>query len=120
MKIMATKKLSLLLLVFFTLTLLLVGCGGSSDKKSSTEWTAGKEYALKSPSYMANDEETGKKMIGLLANDNSPVLGRMGQDKVIEGIDEGAKLIFVSQQGGLAKMKYKGKEVYIWAEHLKD
>jgi hypothetical protein len=120
MKIMATKKISLHLLVFFTLTLLLVGCGGSSDKKNSTQWTAGKEYTLKSPSYMANDEATGKKMLGLLATDNSPVLGNMASDKVIEGIDEGAKLIFLSQQGGLAKVKYKGKEVYIWEDHLKD
>ena len=40
-------------------------------------------------------------------------------DKVIDGLEEGAKVKVVSQQGAMVKVNYKGKDIYVWANHLK-
>ena len=43
----------------------------------------------------------------------------MTMDKVIDGMDDGAKVTVVSQQANIVKVKYKGAELYVFADHLK-
>ena len=58
-------------------------------------------------------------MVELIRSENDAVLGKLTMDKVLEGLDDGAKVTVVSQQGNIVKVKYKGAEVYVYADHLK-
>ena len=112
------KKLVLFLVLAFSLSLLLTGCG-DSKKDAAAQLTAGKEYTLKINSFAAKDEAGAKRMVELIRSENDAVLGKLTMDKVLEGLDDGAKVTVVSQQGNIVKVKYKGAEVYVYADHLK-
>ena len=113
------KKMSLFLALVFSLALLLTGCGDSAAKQEANKLTAGKEYSFKVSSYAAKDEATAKKMVELIRSENDSVLGKMTMDKVIDGMDDGAKVTVVSQQANIVKVKYKVAELYVFADHLK-
>ena len=115
---MSKKMIALVVLGLMALTLLIGGCGGS-DAKKETPLAVGKEAVVKVPSYLAFDEANAKKMVEYLQSDNEPVLGKLVLDKVIDGLEEGAKVKVVSQQGAMVKVNFKGKDVYVWANHLK-
>ncbi len=115
---MSKKMIALVVLGLMALTLLIGGCGGS-DAKKEIPLAVGKEAVVKVPSYLAFDEANAKKMVEYLQSDNEPVLGKMVLDKVIDGLEEGAKVKVVSQQGAMVKVNFKGKDVYVWANHLK-
>jgi len=115
---MSKKKVALVTMMLLLLILPLVGCG-SSGKPEAAPLAVGKEATVTAPSYMANDEVNGKKMVELLRAENDPVLAKLMFDKVIDGIDEGAKVKVVSQQGSLVKVNYKGKDIFLWLNHLK-
>jgi len=115
---MSKKSIAFLVIGLMALTLLVGGCGGSEAKKEAP-LAVGKEAVVKVPSYLAFDETNAKKMVEYLQSDNEPVLGKMVLDKVIDGLEEGAKVKVVSQQGAMVKVNYKGKDIYVWANHLK-
>ena len=115
---MSKKTVALFVVGLMALMLVVGGCGGSESKKE-VSLVVGKEATVKVPSYMANDEATAKKMLEYLQVDNEPILGKMMLDKVIDGLEEGAKVKVVSQQGALVKVNYNGKDIYVWVNHLK-
>ncbi len=115
---MSKKTVALFVVGLMALMLVIGGCGGSESKKE-VSLVVGKEATVKVPSYMANDEATAKKMLEYLQVDNEPILGKMMLDKVIDGLEEGAKVKVVSQQGALVKVNYNGKDIYVWVNHLK-
>ena len=89
------------------------------SETGSKQTDSGKEYTFKVSSYAAKDEATAKKMVELIRSENDSVLGKMTMDKVIDGMDDGAKVTVVSQQANIVKVKYKGAELYVFADHLK-
>jgi len=113
------KTMSMFLLLAFALSMLLIGCGDSAAKQEANKLTTGKEYTLKVSSFAAKDEATAKKMVELIRSENDSVLGKMTMDKVIDGLDDGAKVTVVSQQANIVKVKYNGTELYVFADHLK-
>jgi len=106
------KKMLVLLLALMLLQV--VGCA-----PAPVLLEVGKEATVKEPSYMANDEVNGKRMVELLRAENDPVLAKLMFDKVLDGIEEGAKVMVVSQQDMLVKVDYNGQEIYLWANSLK-
>ena len=113
-----SKKIVLFLVLAFSLTLLLAGCG-DSKKDAAAQLTVGKEYTVKISSFAAKDEAGAKRMVELIRSENDSVLGKLTMDKVLEGLDDGTKVTVVSQQGNIVKVKIKGIELYVFADHLK-
>ena len=113
-----SKKIVLFLVLAFSLTLLLAGCG-DSKKDAAAQLTVGKEYTVKISSFAAKDEAGAKRMVELIRSENDAVLGKLTMDKVLEGLDDGTKVTVVSQQGNIVKVKIKGIELYVFADHLK-
>lgn len=111
---MSGKKVAFFILGMLVLMIAAGGCGSKE-----TSLAIGKESIVTAASFMAKDEANGKKMIELLQSENDMVLAKYMQEKIIDSIDEGAKVKVVSQQDSLVKANYKGKDVYLWAKHLK-
>ncbi len=111
---MSGKKVAMFILGMFVLMLVAGGCGSKE-----AQLAIGKDSTVTVASFTAKDESNGKKMVELLQSENDMVLAKYMQDKIIDSIDEGAKVKVVSQQDSLVKANYKGKDVYLWAKHLK-
>ena len=111
---MSKKKVALFTLGMLVLMLIVGGCGSKEASLS-----VGKEATVTTASFTAKDESNGKKMVELLQSENDGVLAKYMQEKIIDSIDEGAKVKVVSQQDNLVKANYKGKDSYFWSKHLK-
>ena len=64
------KNIVLFLVLAFSLTLLLTGCG-DSKKDAAAQLTAGKEYTLKISSFAAKDEAGAKRMVELIRSEKT-------------------------------------------------